>query len=198
MVLKQRTILQIRTKDYTCYIVSTRQSSYNTNNYRHVRTSELISSAAINSLSTPRITKQRAYFLLMVVIMLNLELVTKKMIQYIKSLSLNHIWSHFEGVGTCKMWHIRSSVRQRNAKQNMFSGWCWHRVFGWSLQLVPLYLVSHRLCATPKALVYLYSPNIAFANGGNNARLRGEIQTRQIKIVSLWDFGIISENELVI
>lgn len=78
MVLKQRTILQIRTNDYTCYIVSTRQSSYNTNNYRHVRTSELISSAAINSLSTPRITKQRAYFLLMGVIMLNLELVTKK------------------------------------------------------------------------------------------------------------------------
>lgn len=83
MVLKQRTILQIRTNDYTCYIVSTRQSSYSTNNYRHVRTSELISSAAINSLSTPRITKQRAYFLLMGVIMLNLELVTRKMIQYI-------------------------------------------------------------------------------------------------------------------
>lgn len=117
MVLKQRTILQIRTKDYTCYIVSTRQSSYNTNNYRHVRTSELISSAAINSLSTPQITKQRAYFLLMGVIMLNLELVTKKMIQYIYNhyplITFDHI---LRGLGLVKCGIYAQALD--NAMQN--------------------------------------------------------------------------------
>lgn len=117
MVLKQRTILQIRTNDYTCYIVSTRQSSYNTNNYRHVRTSELISSAAINSLSTPQITKQRAYFLLMGVIMLNLDLVTKKMIQYIYNhyplITFDHI---LRGLGLVKCGIYAQALD--NAMQN--------------------------------------------------------------------------------
>lgn len=117
MVLKQRTILQIRTNDYTCYIVSTRQSIYNTNNYRHVRTSELISSAAINSLSTPQITKQRAYFLLMGVIMLNLDLVTKKMIQYIYNhyplITFDHI---LRGLGLVKCGIYAQALD--NAMQN--------------------------------------------------------------------------------
>ena len=62
----------------------------------------------------------------------------------------------------------------------MLSRWRFRRGLAGSYGLGSLYLVNYRLCATPKALVYLYSPNIAPAYSGDNARLHGEIQTTSI------------------